>query len=351
MIIAVVVKDKSRPLSNDNYKHSLHVVVEVVGVPSLDLKSMCISVFSQYRELLSQFRRDKNFYAVDDKTLLEAYWIGADIPTMGGNTGFAMMFSKKSPKDPSAKLVKRAAYVRKKLCEVSGGATNPKPFEPVDAPHELSTLCEYDALWLLYSASCSIAKAYMANPSVVARDLAGAQQSRTAARHRAAPGVPGRAPGTPLGQRVSSLPDWLYSVLDQTGGYTLRSESANAYLQQVMRLVPKEHGEGQWAAYHIDRGAMPCVLQLSEDPPVRHHHTNNGGVVALWKPKQGEMEMYARCTQCYASKKQNEHVQVIRNSEGKHSPWIILKKSSFYTMLDEAGVFAFVCYLVYFINL
>jgi hypothetical protein len=84
-------------------------------------------------------------------------------------------------------------------------------------------------------------------------------------------------------------------------------------------------------------------MQLSEDPPVRHHHPNNGVILAVNKtPTQdedGEIIVYARCTSCRFSHTTNAHaVRVMRGKDSEFaSPWLKLSRESFSAMLEASG--------------
>jgi hypothetical protein len=382
-MFAAVLKQKSRVLADgEDYKHSIHVIFECAGIPATDLKNLCFQVFKDHREQLDVCKRAKSFASIPNESLRFSPWIGADLQTMGGHTGFATMFSRKTQSDPCAQLIHRAVYHRGELYKMPPntpvGVKNPKPFDPVDEPHEPGSLKADDALWLLYQGCCSAPKRYMSRLTENAEKCAKTQQSRTAARHHAVSGAVGggrRAPSAPLGVNSTSgspLPQWIRSVLEESGcGYTERKDSAQSYLKNLLACIAEteeDEGDGDdaendredggddcskiksktissggWIAVHIDRGAMPCPMQLSEDPPVRHHHPNNGVILAvnksLTQDEEEETIVYARCTSCRFSHTTNAHaVRVMRGKDSEFaSPWLKLSRENFSAMLDASG--------------
>ena len=347
-----VVKNKSRPLDGGaDYKHSVHVVFEIGGVPGTQLKRVCQEIFAPFRELLSKCKKD--FSAVPDSTLPEAWWLGADLPTMGGFTGFALMYSRKSLLDPSPRLLHRVVFHRGEVYtpSPSSAVKNPKPFDPVDRPHDLASLSTAEALTLLYHGCCSVPKDYMARLSPAMEDLLKTQQSRTAARHHAAL-KGGGARTSPLvgggGAGSSVLPAWMLStVVDSSrGGYTENRDSAVTYFSQLMDMLDEEDKKKQWVAVHIGGGAAACPMCLSEDPPRMYSHKSNGVIVAL-VPSESPSVVYTRCTECYvASDTTNPHVERLLRSDEKPSCWMKLSKEGVKSLMEdmkEAGKGVCVC--------
>jgi hypothetical protein len=335
------LKHKSRDLPDGDYKHSIHVVFECAGVPSTELKYVCHRVFEDFREYLDESKRAKSFDCIPDDVLRAATWIGADIPTMGGHTGFAMMFSKKSAADPVPWLAARTVYHRGAvyaLPSTTVGVTNPKPFSPaplkIGGGHDLSALSDDDALHLLYHASCSVPRGYTCRLSMQAEERAKTQQSRTAAKHHAVSkdGVGGRQFPARRGDDAappSVLPGWMSIVLDGSKRYTERVDSAQSYLKQLMKLLGDEEKlRGSWVAVHVGNEAMPCPMMLSQDPPVKYAHTSNGAILAVLSGD--DSVVYARCTACRLSKTTNPHVARVEKAQvtggdeatGDPSPWV-----------------------------
>jgi len=356
-----VFKQKSRPLDGGrNYKHSTHVIFEVAGVPATQLKWVCERVFGgEIQTFLGQAKKDKNFSPIPDSTLRDASWLGADLATMRGKTGFAVMFSRKDPADPAAKLVDRRVYHQGQLCTPTpgSGVRNPKPFHPTSAPHNLSSLSEADALSLLYNGCCSVPKYYTARLSLSAEDGFKAQQTRTAAKHRAASkvGGPNQSPLMGGGGAGSSvLPAWMLStVVDSSrGGYIENRDSATKYFAQLMGLVSEEEKAKAWVAVHIGGGAAACPMCLSEDPPRMYAHKSNGVIVALVPSSESPPSVvYARCTECcVVSDTTNPHVGRLMKSSGAPSCWVVLSKEGVEEALAaaaERGVYAHDTVVIY----
>ena len=327
-MIAAVLKHKSRDLPDGDYKHSIHVVFECAGVPSSELKHVCHRVFDDFRQYLDESKRSKSFDCIPDDVLRAATWIGADIPTMGGQTGFAMMFSKKSPSDPFACLDTRTVYHCGGVYALpanAGGVTNPKPFTPRPAGessgHDPQALTLDESLHLLYHASCSVPRGYTCRLSKQAEESAKTLQSRTAAKFRTASknGVGGRQFPTRRGDDAamssSVLPGWMSLVLDGSKRYTERMDSAQSYLKQLMSLLgDEEKAKGSWVAVHVGNEAMPCPMMLSQDPPVKYSHTSNGVILAVLSGD--DSVVYARCTACLRSKTTNAHVERVMKEPG-----------------------------------
>jgi len=321
------------------------VVFECAGVPSSELKHVCHRVFEDFRQYLDESKRSKSFDCIPDDVLRDATWIGADIPTMGGQTGFAMMFSKKSQSDPFACLDTRTVYHRGGVYALpanAGGVTNPKPFTPRPTSeggggHDPHALSIDESLHLLYQASCSVPRGYTCRLSKQAEESAKTLQSRTAAKFRTASknGVGGRQSPTRRGDDAamssSVLPGWMSLVLDGSKRYMERVDSAQSYLIQLMRLLgDEEKAKGSWVAVHVGNEAMPCPMMLSQDPPVKYSHTSNGVILAVLSGD--DSVVYARCTDCLLSKTTNAHVErVVKASTGgcggeeavgDPSPWV-----------------------------
>jgi hypothetical protein len=279
---------------------------------------------------------------------------------MGGHTGFATMFSRKTTSDPCAQLVYRVVYHRGEVYPMPpstpNGVTNPKPFTPIDAPHEPLKLSDGDAMWLLYQGCCSAPKRYMCQISKSGEISAKTQQNRTAARHHAVSGAVGgvkRSPLAPLGFVVggsaSPLPDWIKSVLGESGrSYTERKDSAHSYLKQLLSLVAVQDDDnhddaikskecrGDWVAVHIDNGAMPCPMQLSQDPPVLHHHLNNGVILAVNSEDDGKA-VYARCTACRHCVSVNEITERIMKGN-EPTPWVKFTQESLRDLMQAGTI-------------
>jgi hypothetical protein len=331
-----------------------------VGTPATELKYICLAVFREVRGILDECKRAKTFASIDDADLRSSPWLGADLQTMGGHTGFATMFSRKTTSDPCAQLVHRVVYHRGDVYSMPSGTpagvTNPKPFSPTDTPHETLKLKDDDAMWLLYQGCCSAPKRYMCKISESVEKSAKTQQSRTAARHHAVSGAVGvvkRSPLAPLGGFVGSgasaspLPDWIRSVLSESGRcYTERKDSAHSYLKQLLSLMAFKSDndgdavkgceqEGNWIAVHIDNGAMPCPTQLSQDPPVQHRHLNNGVILAVNSEDNGEV-VYARCTACKHCVNVNEIAERITKG-GEQTPWVRFTRENLCALMQAAG--------------
>ena len=371
------MKHKSRDLPDGDYKHSIHVVFECAGVPSSELKYVCHRVFEDFRNYLDESKRAKSFDCIPDEVLRRATWIGADTPTMGGHTGFAMMFSKKSPSDPYACLESRAVYHRGGIYALPAsarGVTNPKPFTPRPAGeggHDPSTLSPDNALHLLYQASCSVPRGYMCRLSRQAEESARTLQSRTAAKYHTASknGVGGRQfparRGDDAGMPQSVLPEWMSLVLDRTKRYTERVDSAQSYLKQLVKLLgDEEKAKGDWVAVHVGNEAMPCPMMLSQDPPVKYSHTSNGVILAVLSGD--DSVVYARCTSCRLSKTTNSHVERVmkavgvgcaggcggEEATGDPSPWVKLTKKGLEELMlmpqaKKGQFFVCACLLAY----
>ena len=333
-----------------------------------------MAVFEPFRRQLDECKRAKSFESIPDAELESSPWIGADLQTMGGHTGFATMFSRKTRGDPCAVLVHRVVFHRGDVFAIpaSAGVSNPKPFLPVGIPHEPDSLKPTDALQLLYHGCCSAPKRYMTRLTDTAEKFSKTQQTRTAAKHHAVSGAVGggRAPLAPLGgvgggsSSGSPLPSWIRSVMAQSApGYTERRDSAQSYLKELLVCMTDSDDTGAddaedeegcrahkkarkcvdnsaWIALHIDRGAMPCPMQLSQDPPVRHHHRNNGIILAVNIDSAEDVGIvYARCSACRNSPTTNSHVERVASFKGAEypSPWIRLSKESFEAMLRDSG--------------
>ena len=306
-------------------------------MPSTDLKHVCHRAFEDFREYLNESKRIKSFDNIPDDVLREAVWIGADMPTMGGHTGFAMMFSRKSTSDPFSRLESRAVYHRGELFSLPAsavGVTNPNPFKPQPESglgHDLAQLADHEALWMLYQASCSVPKGYMCSITKKAELAARTQQSRTASRHHAGSKNDGvrRAPTMRGGGEAgppSILPGWMSLVLDGSRRLIEREESAQSYLKQLKRLIGEEESTGgDWVAVHVGNEVMPCPMMLSQDPPVKYSHKSNGVILAVLTGDPSVV--YARCTACIRSPTTNPHIaRVFKASSGcgdaDQSPWV-----------------------------
>jgi len=346
-LAAAVFKQKSRPIDGGrDYKHSAHVVFEIMGVPATELKWVCDRVFAdQIRDLLSQSKKARNFSPVPDSVLRDAAWLGADLATMRGRTGYAVMFSRKNAADTPPRLLYRAVYCQGRLVVPTpkSGIKNPRVFHPTSAPHDLATLSEADALSLLYNGLCSVPKFYTARFSVSAEESFKAQQSRTAAKHQAAfRGVGGCLLTSPQGAGGSSssvLPAWMLSTIVNSGvgGYAERRDSATTYYTQLMGLLGEEDKAKAWVAVHIGGGAAVCPQCLSEDPPRMIKHRSNGVIVAfvadpLTPPP---LVVYARCTTCSVSHTTNPRVERLMRRVGTASPWVILSKEGVEALVEE----------------
>jgi len=320
-------------------------VFEVGGVPTTTHSRVCERIFSgKIQDLLRQSKKAGNFSPIPDSSLRDAYWIGADLGTMRGKQGFAVMFSRKSAEDPSPRLLHRAIYQQGQLVAPSpaSGVRNPKPFHPASSPHDLASLSEADALALLYQGLCSVPKYYTARISVSADEKVKTQQTRTAARHQPAFGDGGGCQPSPQGpQRSSVLPAWMLSTIVDSSrfGYTERQGSANTYRTQLMGLLASDEERGKdWLAVHIGGGGMACPMCLSEDPPRDYRHRSNGVIVALnpaKSPAESPSVVYARCTDCDVPKTTSPHVQRLMNGEGIPTRWVMLSKEGLEALVGE----------------
>ena len=336
-------KDKSRPLAGTNYKHSAHVIFEVGGVPATTLKMVCAEVFKEVKDLLAQAKKAGNFSPIPDSILPSAAWLGADLMTMGGHTGYAVMFSCKKLSDPPPRLLYRAVYRNGDLAPPTATVRNPKPFKPLPpAPHQLSSLPECDALSLLYQGLCSVPKFYLARLSQSAEDNLKIQQSRTAAKHRAISGddVWGGmgGPPIPLGGRVGSssiLPAWMSSIIrDCMGGYAERRESAQRYHSQLLCFLDEQERKRQYESRHIANGALPCPMSLSEDPPKIVPHRSNGVIVSL--DLSNPTVVYARCTKCSeVSATTNSHVTRLVGCSGRPTCWVKISEEGIKGIMED----------------
>jgi hypothetical protein len=333
LFAAVVVKQKSRPLPDDDYKYSIHVIVGVAGIPGTQLKSVCDSVFADVKPVLGLCKKAGNFSPVPDSSLHDAFYVGADLMTMGGHTGYATMYSRKKVEDPPPRLLYRAIYSDGNLVvpPPSSTAKNPKPFHPSTAPHDLATLSEADALSLLCHGLCSVPNFYTSRLSRAFEEHNKTLQSRTAARHHAVSGGGGgggssaQFPPSPRGDGSSTiLPKWMWCMVSRERGvYTERRDSAQSYFKQLMELVSKQDAEKDWVAVHIANGALACPMCLSEDPPREFHHRNNGIIAAFMSPPESpSLVIYTRCTVCDVSPTTNPHVSRVNMSGGRPTRWV-----------------------------
>ena len=325
-----MLKQKSRPAGGaDIYKHSIHLIVECAGVPAKELASICAEIFRPHAEDLARCKTHQDFAPLDD-TKIRAPWIGADVATMKGKTGFATLFSKKKQDDPHSQLVHRVAYVAGARVPTKG---NPRPFAPA-SPHDLSLrpgLSRDEALWLLYQSCYSVPKGYICPLSERAEMLSRAQQIRTAARHHAAPG--GGVP-PPLGDpSVPRLPEWLASELARAGAYSLRKDAARNYHHNIQHY---NQSLASWTAVHVSNGAMPCPASLCLEPPVEHKHRNNG-VIVVFDPASPSL-IYTRCSNCRVDTKNvNAEVSLLKDSEGRVTQWLELDNKVLGSLKEKAA--------------
>ena len=328
------------------------MVFECAGVPSVDLKHVCHRAFEDFREYLDEAKRIKSFDNIPDDVLREAAWIGADMPTMGGNTGFAMMFSRKTTSEPFSRLDSRTVYhcgEQYSLPASAVGVTNPKPFKPQPEDglgHDPAMLTDHEALWMLYQASCSVPKGYLCSITKKAEEDARTKQSRTASRHRAGSKNDGvrRAPtmrGVGEADPPSILPGWMSLVLDGSRRLTEREESAQSYLKHLKGLIGEEESKrGDWVAVHVANEVMPCPMMLSQDPPVKYSHKSNGVILAVLTGDSSVV--YARCTACRLSPTTNAHItRVFKTYCGQcddPSAWVKFTEKGLEDLLLVQGV-------------
>jgi hypothetical protein len=333
-VVTAVLKQKSRPVDGDDaFKHSIHTVVEVCGVPAMELAAICVDIFRPYRTDIETCQRDRTFASLSDEAV-RSPWIGADIATMNGRTAFAVLFSKKSRGDPAAHLVHRVAYNRHGLVPARTGFVNPKPFKPV-TPHDLTPAPGApdpphpdEAMWLLLQACYTVPKGYLCPLSVKAEALVRNQQNRTVSRHHAV--SEGGPPPPPL--ESSALPPWIKSVLDHTPGHRMRHDAAGSYFKNILTHKPEL---SSWVPVHVGQGAMPCPVSLSMDPPVRHQHRSNG-VILVFDPSSHDT-VYARCTTCKLCDRVNAHVTPVEDASGRRTPWVRIDRLPFAALLAEAS--------------
>ena len=388
---AVVVKNKSRPAPGDDvYKHSLHVIVELAGVPTWTHALVFNEMFGPYTQLLQACKKAKTFVPFLDASQGKSakdgedqrkggkrkggvlpppppplHAVGIDLKAMLNN-GFAVPFSRKKADDPPSQLAYRKTYLNGKPVVVQGQAApaagqcqaarkpppNPKPFEP-STPHDLGIaagapghLSDGEAWRILYHGCFSIPKKYHAWPSPRLLDLFKAQRIQTAARSGAYRAASRGGDPPPLGvapdMSEHRLPQWLQSELAKRGGIVVSASAAKNFLSQIVKLSPSL--AATHSAVRVSGMGMPCPESLSKAPsPVVHYHRSNG-VILVYSKSAPHSPVYTRCTQCRVDTGAvGEGVTLLQDEKGPATQWLELTEASFASLVLQAKQGVCVC--------
>jgi hypothetical protein len=340
-VVTAVVKNKTRGLPGGDRKHSIHVVYNVCGVPATDLQHILRECLRDSSRELRKFKhKDAEVRAqafVDPDTgedrIGDHPELGFDEAGITGNTGVAVMFSRKREEDPFPGLIHTVAFSQgcvHVFPQTQGvpAASNPEPIPYLspDGQHDLARLTDDQAVYLMYVASCSAPRAGMVGPTVRSTEGGQVRQIRTAARHQATPGA---APPPPGGASsvLQHLPKWFRDFVSGKGGQE-RPNSAVGYASQLRCLGVNGSEPDKWLVTHYHPG-FPCPVMLSDpDNPTAHYHSSNGTILAynLALPDC----VFARCSHCTGLARTNEDVERVRGSN-----WVRLWEEGFRSLMEK----------------
>jgi hypothetical protein len=346
-VVTAAVKQKTRDLPGGDRKHSIHATFNVCSVPATDLYQILLDCITDSRQDLKNFKskdpavRAKAF--VDQETGVDAI---ADHPELGfdeagitGNTGVAMLFSRKRSDDPYPGLAYTRAF--SEGCEHVfpqrlgvPTAPNPEPFPYLspDGQHDLARLTDDQAVYLMYMASCSAARAGMVAPTAHSCERAQVQRIRTAAR---LPATSGSAP--PQGGGASSvlqlLPTWFKEHVSKRPGQE-NVKAALCFAHSLKSLCVHGADPDLWHFTRYQHGA-PCPVMLSDpEKPTAHYHHSNGIILAYNEALPDFV--FTRCTHCAGPSETNPDVERVRSKDGRASKWLKLWEQGFKSVMDKA---------------
>jgi hypothetical protein len=347
-VVTAVVKNKTRDLPGGDRKHSIHAVYNVCGVPATDLQHILRDCIRDSAKDLRNFKskdpevRAKAF--VDPETGVDRIGdhpeLGFDEAGITGNTGVAVMFSRKRPEDPYPGLVHTVAFSEgcvHVLPQVNGVPTapNPEPFSNLtpDGQHDLARLTQQQAVYYMYMASCSAARPGMVAPTRESTEGAQVRRIRTAAWQPATsvapPSSSAAAGGAGSGASVIQLlPKWFRDFVSGRGGQE-RPNAALGFANQLRHLDVKGADPSRWLVTHYHRG-FPCPVLLS-DPhqPSVHYHSSNG-VILAYNESLPDL-VFARCSHCSGLARTNDDVERVKNSS-----WVRLWEEGFKSVMEKA---------------
>lgn len=341
------------------FKHSLHVIVEIAGVPSLTHAAVFNRIFAPYSDALSKCKKAGSFVPFLEASQGKGgpgkgrappppppplHAVGIDLKAMLNN-GFAVPFSKKRASDAPSQLAYRKAYCNGQPVVIRDGAVpNPKPFKP-DAPHDLAVprgapghLRGADARYLLYQGCYTVPKGYLATVSRHCQEMCEDQRNRTAARSGAHHASSGGGVPPPRGAAPDMsehhLPAWLQSALSLRGAVVIRRDAAKTYLSHILKIIPSL--APSLRAVHVSGAGMPCPCSLAQSPPVEHYHHSNG-IILAYTSDPALSPVYTRCTQCTMDVKEvGEGATLLKDATGKATQWMELTEATFTSLMQQA---------------
>lgn len=348
-VVTAVVKNKTRDLPGGDRKHSIHAVYNVCGVPATELQHIL-------RDCIRDSAKDlKNFKSKDPEVRAKAFVdpdtgadrigdhpeLGFDEAGITGNTGVAVMFSRKRPEDPYPGLVHTVAFSEgcvHVLPQVKGVPTapNPEPFSNLtpDGQHDLERLTQEQAVYYMYMASCSAPRPGMVAPTRDSTEGAQVRRIRTAAWHPATSGAPPSSSSAAGGAGgaascvIPLLPKWFRDFVSRRGGQE-RPNAALGFANQLRQLCVKGADPSRWLVTHYLRG-FPCPVLLS-DPyqPSVHYHSSNGIILAYNDSLPDSV--FARCSHCAGLAQTNADVERV-----KCSSWVRFWEEGFKKVMEDA---------------
>jgi hypothetical protein len=349
-IVAANFKRKTRDLPGGDRKHSAHVVYNVCGVPGTDLQFIL-------RDCLQDSVRDlKKFKSKDPAVRASAFVdaetgedeigdhpeIGFDEAGITGNTGVAMLFSRKRAADPYPGRAYTRAFSEggEHVFPQRSGvplAPNPEPFQNLspDGQHDLARLTQDQAIYYMYMASCSIPRMGLVGPTRESSECAQVRQIRTAARLPATAegrGGPPPAGGPGSGSGVfQALPRWFTQHVSRG---CERPNAALGYAEEIRRLSVEGADPALWRVTHYHPG-VPCPKMLSDpECPSVHYHSSNGIILAYNQSLPDFV--FARCTHCTGLGATNQNVEKVKWRDGRSTSWVKLWEEGFKAVLESA---------------
>lgn len=360
-VVTAVVKNKTRDLPGGDRKHSIHVTYNVCGVPATDLHHIlrdCLCESSHHLALFKHKDPAKRALAFCDPEsgedcIGEHPELGFDHAGITGNTGVAMLFSRKRAEDPFPGLLHTVAFSEGQMHVLPQRlgvptALNPEPFPELssDGQHDLDRLSKEQAVYFMYSASCSAGKPGMVAPTRQSTSEGQARQIRTAAKRPAAFGVPppaagrggsGREPGS----FSKLLPGKFRELMSKHRGQE-RPNSALIYSHNLRQLCVEGADPDAWHFTHVVKG-FPCPVHLCDpDDPREHCHSSNAVILAFNEALPESV--FARCTYCPTPSTLHctageagvvRDAELVRGKNGTASRWLLLREEGLSNIMDD----------------
>ena len=323
--VTAVFKNKSREVVDrqgaPDYKFSAHFVFSVAAVASTTLAHACERVFAPCQDRIDACKHD--YSDLSDADLAEP-WFAADTGTMGGNTGFSTLGSRKAVSNPQATIEGRFVFHGG---EQARFVPYPSASFVYDGPRALPP---EEVARALLASLYTYPRFDTQRLTAKAEKESETRQNRAAAKRRqavsgAGPPLASRRRGEDLGR---NLPAWVSSEI-QAGCAT----SSTAGKKFMLSLVDYVKDIETWESLHVGTGGFYCPAALCKPLPVKWRHRKNG-VVIVYKPGSDEC-VYVGCCKCYHGDEFYPGAEVQITTRDKNR-WVRLTEASLKALLGAA---------------